>query len=84
MRWRWRHTIVCREAVELMSDYLEDALTARDRRRLEGHLADCPHCSEYLRQLEVPIAAIGRVEPEALPDQTLDALVNVYRRWNAG
>jgi anti-sigma factor RsiW len=84
MRWRWRRTLVCREAVELMSDYLEDALTPRDRRRLENHLADCPHCSEYLRQLEVSIAALGRVEPEALPDETLDALVNVYRRWNAG
>ncbi|MGH2836157.1 MAG: zf-HC2 domain-containing protein, partial [Solirubrobacteraceae bacterium] len=40
--------IPCQQVVELISDYLEDALPARERRRLEHHLAGCPHCSAYL------------------------------------
>jgi anti-sigma factor RsiW len=81
---RRRRVIVCREAVALMADYLDDALPARDRERLESHLADCPHCSEYLAQLRTTIAALGRVEPEALDDDALDDLVELYRRWRAG
>ena len=51
--WRRRRALVCREAVALMADYLDGGLTARDRQRLEVHLAACPHCSEYLAQLRV-------------------------------
>ncbi len=86
MRFFWRRrrrALVCREAVALMTDYLDDALPERDRARLEAHLADCPHCSEYLVQLRTTIDLLGRVEPDALPDDTLDELVALYRRWRA-
>jgi anti-sigma factor RsiW len=66
-----------------MTAYLEGALGAGDRRRLEAHLADCPHCSEYLAQLRVTIDALGRAEPEHLSDDALDDLVSLYRRWQA-
>lgn len=80
--WR-RRAIVCRKAVALMTDYLEDALAAPDRARLEEHLAACPHCTEYLAQLRVTIDALGRVEPEALSDEAVDDLVALYRAWRA-
>jgi anti-sigma factor RsiW len=73
--------MVCREAVALMTAYLEDGLGARDRARLEGHLADCPHCSEYLAQLRVTIDALGEVDVDALPAEAVDDLVALYRRW---
>ncbi len=79
-----RRAVVCREAVELVTDYLEGALSARDRARLEAHLADCPHCTEYLRQMRVTIDALGRVEPESLSPDARDELVALYRRWQAG
>lgn len=81
--WRRRRAIVCRQAVELMAGYLDDALAAQDRTRLEAHLADCPHCSEYLAQLRVTIETLGRAEPDDLPDHALDELVSLYRRWQA-
>jgi anti-sigma factor RsiW len=80
--WR-RRAIVCRRAVALMTDYLEGALSTRDRARLEDHLAACPHCSEYLAQLRVTIDALGHVEPETLSDEALDDLVALYRQWRA-
>lgn len=82
-RWRTRRRreLVCRDAVALMTDYLDDTLTPDDRARLETHLAACHHCSEYLAQLRVTIDVLGRAEPEALSEEALDELVGVYRRW---
>lgn len=85
-RW-WqlrRHAIVCRDAVALMTAYLDGALDVSDRERLEAHLAGCPHCSEYLAQLQATIAALGRVDVVDLPDSAVDDLVELYRRWQAG
>ena len=81
--FRRRRALVCRQAVALMADYLDGRLTATDVQRLEGHLAACPHCSEYLAQLRVTIDALGRAEPDDLPDDAIDELVHLYRRWRA-
>lgn len=77
-------TLVCRQAVELMTDYLDGVLVAADRARLEEHLAACAHCAEYLAQLRTTIAALGRAEPDDLPDDAVAELVGLYRRWLAG
>lgn len=82
--WRWRRSFECREAVELMSDYLDGRLDASDATRLEGHLAECPNCVEYLAQLKVTLTALGRAEPDTLSDEALGELVDLYRRWRAG
>lgn len=76
--------VVCRDAVALMAAYLDGALPDADRARLEGHLAACPHCSEYLAQIRATIEALGRVEPDDLPDEAVDDLVALYRQWQAG
>ena len=84
MQMSRREHILCRQAVELVTDYLEGALTAAERARFEAHLSDCPHCREYLREMRVTIAAMGRVEPEALSREARDELVALYRSWRAG
>ena len=80
MLWR-RRTIACRQAVELVTAYLEDALSARDRARFETHLEGCPHCTEYLDQMRRTLAVMGRIEPEAIDPETRTELVALYRRW---
>lgn len=80
---RRRRALVCRQAVQLMSDHLEGALRGADRERLEAHLAHCPHCREHLAQLRATIDAAGRVGPDDLPPEALDELVALYRRWRA-
>ncbi len=81
--FRRRHDLVCREAVELVTDYLEGALDRRDRVRFEAHLAGCPHCTEYLAQMRRTLDALGRIEPEALEPEVQDELVALFRRWQA-
>ena len=85
---RWlagrRRALVCRDAVALMSDYVDDVLDERDRARLDAHLAGCPLCTEYLAQLRATIDALGHAEPDDLSDDALDEFVALYRQWRAG
>jgi anti-sigma factor RsiW len=81
MRLDFRRDLVCQRVVEMVTDYLEGALSRSERRRLERHLADCPHCTEYLAQIRETIRLAGRVTPEDLTPQMLDDLTDLYRRW---
>jgi anti-sigma factor RsiW len=67
-----------------MTAYLDDALPAGDRARLDAHVEDCPNCREYLAQLRTTVAALGRAEPADLDPAVLDELVGLYRRWRTG
>ena len=73
--------IVCRQAVELVTDYLEGALPRSRRRRLESHLAGCVHCREYLAQMREAIRLTGTVTADDLSPQAQDELVAIFRRW---
>ena len=37
--------------VELVTDYLEGALSATERERFDEHIAGCPYCEIYLEQM---------------------------------
>jgi anti-sigma factor RsiW len=76
--------LVCRQAVELVTDYLEGGLSARQRRRFEAHLADCPHCTEYLAQMRATIRLTGTLTPEDLTPQMREEFIDLYRRWQTG
>lgn len=73
--------VPCQQVAEMVTDYLEGALTAADRRRLEAHLAGCPHCTEYLAQMRETIRLAGRIAPEDLTPDMRTELTDLYRRW---
>jgi anti-sigma factor RsiW len=73
--------LVCQQAVELMSDYLDGSLTRRNRRRLEKHLAACDACTAYLEQMRATIAMSGVVGPEDLAPEVLETLTDLFRRF---
>jgi len=79
--FRRRRALVCQQAVALVTDYLDDALSRAERERFETHIADCPHCRTYLEQIRRTIALTGRVEPEDLDPQAQDELIALYRSW---
>jgi anti-sigma factor RsiW len=76
-------SLVCQEAVELMTDYLEDALSRRDRARFEKHLAQCPHCTEYLEEIRTTVILAGSIEPEVIPEQVQRDLEAVFQQWKS-
>jgi anti-sigma factor RsiW len=73
--------LVCQQAVELMSDYLDGSLSRRDRRRLTAHLALCDACTAYLEQLRVTIAASGVVALNDLDPDVLETLTELFERF---
>jgi anti-sigma factor RsiW len=78
-----RRDLVCQQAVELVTDYLESRLPRTDRRRYEAHLAGCPHCTEYLAQMRKTIELTGTLTPDDLTPQMQDDFIALYRQWHA-
>jgi anti-sigma factor RsiW len=76
--------LVCQQAIELVTDYLEGTLSRSARRRFEAHLAGCPHCTEYLAQMQETIRLTGRLQPDDLTPQMREEFVELYRRWKSG
>ena len=75
--------LVCRQAVELVTDYLEGALSQAQRRRFEAHLASCPDCPEYLAQMRAIIALAESITPDDLTPRMRGEFISLYRRWRA-
>jgi anti-sigma factor RsiW len=71
----------CRQAVDLVTAYLEGALSRHERRRLEAHLKSCRNCAVYLEQIRQTIELAGFAEPEDLSPEAQDELKQLYRRW---
>ena len=75
------HDITCRQAVALMTDYLDDALGPDDHALIEAHLAECESCAEHLRQIRITVAVTGRIREEDLNPAAREDLMDLYRRW---
>ena len=60
------HELACKQLVELVADYLDEALSPEMRARFEEHLAGCDGCTTYLKQTRQVIA--GLRDPSAAPD----------------
>ncbi len=74
------HDISCRQAVALMTDYLDGALGSYDQALMEAHLAECEGCAEHLRQIRITVAVTGRIREEDLGQAAREDLLDVYRR----
>lgn len=72
----------CRELVEVVTDYLEDRLSAMDRARFEAHLAQCEVCRLYLEQFRQTLRALGRLPEESLSPEARTALLDAFRGWS--
>jgi anti-sigma factor RsiW len=71
----------CRELVELVTDYLEDALAPTDRAAFEAHLAICPGCVAYLDQMRRTITLTGSLTEDSLSPAVRDELLAAFRSW---
>ena len=73
----------CAELVELVTEYLEDALDPRTRLRFERHLAECEGCDTYLEQMRQTMKLLGRIPQETLSQPTRERLLAAFRGWSA-
>jgi anti-sigma factor RsiW len=81
LRW-WRRTedpLVCREFVELVTDYLEDALPEAERVRFEAHLAECDGCAGYLEDVRRIVGSLHEASQPPLDPATREVLTRAFR-----
>ena len=79
--WRRKGEMTCQELVELVTDYLEGALSSGDHARFERHIAGCPHCTIYLDQMRITIRTLGRLPEDTLSPDARDALMGAFEEW---
>ena len=75
--------MTCRQVVELMTDYLEGALSVVERARFEDHIAGCDGCRAYLAQLQTARNIRGRLADEPVPATVEKELLEAFRSWRS-
>jgi predicted anti-sigma-YlaC factor YlaD len=73
----------CQELVELVTDYLEGALSPVDTARFEDHIGRCGACSIYLEQMRQAIELVGHLSVDALTPEAERDLLEAFRGWRA-
>jgi anti-sigma factor (TIGR02949 family) len=70
----------CQEMIEVVTNYLDDALPPDEQQRFERHLSYCVGCSTYLDQMRETIRQTGMVpREESLPPALREAIVAQFR-----
>jgi anti-sigma factor RsiW len=73
----------CKEITQLVTEYVEGALSLRDRLRFQLHIGMCRHCRAYLRQMKLTAKTLGYLpEPELAPDVE-EELLRRFEGWKA-
>jgi predicted anti-sigma-YlaC factor YlaD len=73
--------ISCQELVELVTEYLEGALSPEDHARFEEHASNCRGCKAYLSQMRETIRLVGRLEREHVSPEAERELREAFHSW---
>jgi predicted anti-sigma-YlaC factor YlaD len=74
-------TMSCQEVVELVTDYLENALLPKMRKLLEEHVAECPGCTSYIKQIQLTINLLRQLSQEPAFPATKQELMKIFQQW---
>lgn len=72
--------VVCRQLVELVTDYLEGALSPHRRDAVDAHLAECDDCHGYVAQMRRLLGLTRSAPGGPVPPGLLDRLTVEFRR----
>lgn len=81
---RVQRDYMCREVVELVSEYLEGAMSPEQMSAFEVHLNYCDGCFAFLDQLRATTAVARVVPDEQIPDGIKDELLRAFNDWKRG
>jgi anti-sigma factor RsiW len=68
----------CKELVELVTAYLEGALSGAETAALEQHLRQCRGCGTYLEQFRQTISALGGLREGGLDPEPRARLLAAF------
>ena len=75
--------LTCKELVQLLTDYLEEALPPPEIQRFQGHMGICPECVIYVEQMRITVRVTGQLPPESIDPSVRHRLIEVFRGWKA-
>ena len=73
--------LTCQEAVELVTDYLEEALLPEMEARFKQHLDTCPGCTLYVDQMRQTLHTLRQLAVEATSGEEQQELLQLFRDW---
>jgi anti-sigma factor RsiW len=76
--------VTCRQVVQLLTDYLDGALSAADRARVDEHLAGCDACTAFIAQLRTMGRVTAELAAEDVPAPLKADLMRAFRDWRPG
>jgi anti-sigma factor RsiW len=76
--------MTCQDLVELVTDYLEDALSNADRARFEEHIELCAMCQIHLGRLRATIRELGELHERDIDPGVLAEMQTRFRDWRSG
>ncbi|MGZ3611908.1 MAG: anti-sigma factor family protein [Ktedonobacteraceae bacterium] len=71
----------CQEVVELVTDYLEQALLPETQEQFEDHIEKCPGCEIYLEQVQQTIVMLRKLSEQQTFPETKQELLKIFRDW---
>lgn len=71
----------CQEVVELVTDYLEQALLPEMQAKFEKHVAECPGCDTYIGQVQQTIMMLRNLAEQSMFPETKQELLEIFRNW---
>ncbi len=74
----------CQEVVELVTDYLEQALLPEMQAQFEAHVANCPGCDTYIEQIQQTIMILRKLAEQPIFPETKQELLKIFRSWEQG
>ena len=78
---RSQREYACQEVVELVSDYLDGAMTPTQMTAFEVHLNFCDGCFTFLDQVRATAAVAGALPQDEVPDEVVLKLHEAFRGW---
>ncbi|HEU0336621.1 MAG TPA: zf-HC2 domain-containing protein [Gaiellaceae bacterium] len=73
--------LTCAELVELVTEYLEEALPGEELERFEEHLVYCSPCVTHVDQMRETIRTTGALREQDLDPGLADELLAAFRGW---
>ena len=73
--------MTCQELMDLVTTYLDGALSPQERDRFEAHRGECSSCQAYVSQMRLVVSTLGRLQPSAGEDLSADqgTILDLFR-----
>jgi anti-sigma factor RsiW len=77
-------SLTCQELTEVLTDYLEGAMSPEDVARFDAHLELCEGCVTYVEQMRQTIRTVHALRPAEVEASVPDDLLAAFRAWKRG